>query len=177
LNVALTLEDKKVVVSQVAEVAQSAHSAIAAEYRGLSVGEMTQLRDKARETGVYVRVVRNTLARRAVAGTEFECMQDGFVGPLVLAFSKDDPGAAARLMNDFAKDHDKLIVRLVALGGKLLEPADIGVLANLPTRDQALSQLLSVMKAPIGKFVRTLAEPHAKLVRTLGAVRDQKQAA
>lgn len=174
---ALRLDDKKAIVAEVANVAANALSAVAAEYRGLTVTEMTQLRSEARNKGVYLKVVRNTLARRAVADTEFACMHDELVGPLVLAFSREDPGSAARLFRDFAKDHDKLTVKVLSVGGKLLAAKDIDVLAKLPTREQALATLLSVMKAPIGKFVRTLAEPHAKMVRTIAAVRDQKQAA
>lgn len=173
----LNLEQKKAVVADVHEVASKAMSAIAADYRGLTVGDMTRLRKEAREGGVYLKVVRNTLARRAMEGTEFECMRDGLVGPLLLAFSHEDPGAAARVIGDFAKDNDKLVVKLVALGGKLLEPQDVGRLAKLPTKDQAISMLMSVMKAPVEKLVRTLAEPHGKLVRTIAAVRDQKEAA
>ncbi len=171
------LKTKADVVSEVAEVARRAHSAIAAEYRGLTVAQMTQLRVKARDGGVYLRVVKNTLAHRAVEGTEFACMQGQLTGPLVLAFSREDPGAAARVVSAFAKDHDKLVVRLVAIGGSLLNPKDIERLAKLPTRDQALSQLMAVLKAPIEKFVRTLAAPHTKLVRTVDAVREQKQGA
>ena len=174
---ALTLAEKQAVVSEVAEVASQAHSAVAAEYRGLTVEEMTELRAKARESGVYLRVVKNTLARRAVQGTDFECMQDGFVGPLVLAFSKEEPGAAARLVKDFAKEHDRLVPRLVAFGGQMLSPAELDRLASMPTRDQALSMLMAVMKAPVEKLVRTLNEVPGKLVRTVAAVRDQKQSA
>lgn len=173
----LRLEDKKAIVSEVAQVASSALSAVAAEYRGLTVGQMTQLRSKARKSGVYLRVVRNTLASRAVADTEFACMQEIFVGPLILAFSQEDPGAAARLMRDFSKDYEKLQVKALAINGKLLPAAQLEALASLPTREQALATLLAVMKAPITKFVRTLAEPHAKFVRTVAAVRDKKQAA
>lgn len=173
----LTLEQKKAVVAEVASIAKRAHSAIAAEYRGLSVAEMTRLREQARGAGVYLRIVRNTLARRAVEDTDFACMREGLSGPLVLAFSEEDPGGAARVMRDFAKDHNKLVVKVVAFGGKLLEPADIGALATLPSREQALGILLAVMKAPIDKLARTLAEPYAKLVRTVGAIRDQRQAA
>lgn len=172
---ALTLEQKKQVVAEVAEVAVDAHSAIAAEYRGLSVAEMTKLRVAAREANVYLRVVPNTLAQRAVEGTKFVCMKDGFGGPLVLAFSREEPGSAARVMAGFAKENDKLKVKLIAFGGKLIDPSDIDVLATLPTRDEALSRLLAVMKAPIAKLARTLAEPYAKLTRTIAAVRDQKQ--
>jgi len=171
----LTLANKQQVVAEVADVANRAHSVVAAEYRGLTVTQMTDLRDKARESGVYLRVVRNTLARRAVENTSFECLQEGLTGPLVLAFAEEDPGASARVMGDYAKTNDKLVIRLVAFGGKLLPASDIGVLAKMPTREQALAQLLGVMKAPIEKFVRTLAEPHAKLVRTFDAVRRQKE--
>jgi large subunit ribosomal protein L10 len=175
--VSLNLEQKKQIVEEVAKVAQSAHSAIAAEYTGLSVADMTALRNDARKNGVYLRVVRNTLARRALEGTSFDCMSEGLVGPLVLAFSQEDPGAAARVVDGFAKTHDKLVVKLVSIGGKLLEPSAIKSLVNLPTREQALSLLMAVMKAPIGQLARTLAEPHAKLVRTIAAIGDQKQAA
>jgi large subunit ribosomal protein L10 len=175
--VALSLEQKKAVVSEVSEVAANAHSAIAAEYLGLSVGDMTALRAKARENSVYVRVVKNTLAKRAIEGTEFECMSEALVGPLVLAFSQEDPGAAARVIQDFAKQNDKLVVKVVSIGGKLLAPGDIKRLADMPTKEQAISMLMAVMKAPIEKLARTLAEPHAKLVRTVAAIRDQKQAA
>jgi large subunit ribosomal protein L10 len=174
--VALTLERKKAVVTEVAEVARGALSAIAAEYRGLSVAEMTALRVNARDAGVYLRVVRNTLARRAFEGTDFACMNESLTGPLVLAFSREEPGSAARVMRDYAKENDKLVIRLVSYGGKLLETSDVARLANLPTKDEAISQLMSVMKAPITKFVQTLQAPHAKLVRTVAAVRDQKQA-
>jgi large subunit ribosomal protein L10 len=174
---ALTLERKKAVVTEVAEVAKRALSAIAAEYRGLSVADMTNLRVSARNAGVYLRVVRNTLARRAFEGTELACMNDGLSGPLILAFSREEPGSAARVMRDYAKENDKLVIKLVAFGGKLLETSDIGRLASLPSKDESIGLLMSVMMAPIAKLVRTLAEPQAKLVRTLAAVRDQKQTA
>jgi large subunit ribosomal protein L10 len=174
---ALRLEDKKTLVTEVNEVAQKAQSVVAAEYRGLTVAKLTELRARARASRVYMRVVKNTLARRAVAGTPFECVGDQLKGPLILAFSQDDPGAAARLIKGFAKDHDKLVATLVSLGGSVLPGKDLDRVASLPTRAEALAQLLGVIKAPIGKFVRTLAEPHAKLVRTIAAVKDQKQAA
>ena len=174
---AMNLDDKKVVVSELAAVAASAHSAIAAEYRGLSVSQMTELRKQARSAGVYLRVVKNTLARRAVEGTDFECMQQGLVGPLVLAFSQDEPGAAARLMKDFTKNHEKLQIKLVSFGGQMLGAGDLDRLAQMPTRDQAISLLMAVMKAPLDKFARTLNEVPGKLVRTVAAIRDQKQAA
>lgn len=173
----LALADKKAIVAEVAEVSASAHSAVAAEYIGLSAEQMTALRAKAREDGVYLRVVKNTLARRALEGTDFECMREALIGPMVLAFSQEDPGAAARVVKDFSKGNDKLVTKAVAVGGKLYAASELERLASLPTKDQAISLLMSVMKAPITKFVRTFAEPHAKLVRTVGAIRDQKQAA
>jgi large subunit ribosomal protein L10 len=174
---ALNLEDKKALVAEVAEVAAKAQSVVAAEYRGLTVGQMTELRAKARGQGVYMRVVKNTLARKALAGTSFESMGAQLKGPLVLAFSKDDPGAAARVVKDFAKGHEKLVATLVALGGQVLPGGELERVASLPTREQALAMLLGVLKAPIAKLVRTLAEPPAKLARTVAAVREQKQAA
>ena len=174
---ALRLEDKKTLVTEVNEIAQKAQSVVVAEYRGLSVAKLTELRAKARASRVYMRVVKNTLARRAVAGTPFECVGEKLKGPLILAFSQDDPGAAARLIKGFAKDHDKLVPTLVSLGGSVLPGKDLDRVASLPTRAEALAQLLGVIKAPVVKFVRTLAEPHAKLVRTIAAVKDQKQAA
>ena len=123
----------------------------------MTVTELTELRKTARETGVYLRVVKNTLARRAVAGTELECMQSGLVGPLLLAFSMEDPGSAGRLIHNFAKTHDKLVTKVVAIGGQAYGPAELDRLASLPTRDQGIAMLMSVMKAPVGKLARTLA--------------------
>jgi large subunit ribosomal protein L10 len=174
--VTLRLEDKQAIVAEVGEVARNALSAITAEYRGLSVGEMSQLRLQARNTGVYLRVVRNTLARRALAGTEFACLQDTLVGPLLLAFSQQEPGAAARLIRTFIKQNEKLIVKALAFDGQLLAVNDLDKLANLPTRDEAIATLMAVMKAPVTKLVRTLVEPQAKLVRSFAAYRDQRQA-
>jgi large subunit ribosomal protein L10 len=174
---ALRLDDKKALVAEVAAVAANAQSVVAAEYRGLTVTQMTDLRAKARKSGVYLRVVKNTLARKAIAGTAFECVGKSLKGPLILAFSKDDPGAAARLVKTFAKDHDKLKPTVLSLGGSALTAKDLDKVANLPTRLEALGQLVGVIQAPISKFVRTLAEPHAKLVRTIAAVKDQKAAA
>lgn len=172
---ALSLAEKKTVVAEVSEVAGTALSAVAAEYTGITVGQMTELRAKAREQGVYMRVVKNTLARRAVAGTEFECMSEGLVGPLMLAFSIEDPGSAARVVKDFAKANDKLIVKFVSVGGQMLPASDIERLASLPTRDQALSMLMMVMKAPVEKLARTLNEVPGKLVRTVAAIRAEKE--
>jgi len=174
---ALNIEQKKAVVAEVADVANKALAAVAAEYRGLTVEEMTELRVKAREGGVFLKVAKNTLVSRAVEGTEYECMQESLTGPLLFAFSMEDPGAAARLVKDYAKTHDKLIARLVAVGGRLYGASELERLSSLPTYDQAIAILMGVMKAPIEKFVRTLAEPHTKLVRTVAAVRDAKQAA
>jgi large subunit ribosomal protein L10 len=173
----LKLEDKQAMVAEVGAVAAKAQSVIAAEYRGLTVSQMTELRMKARAQGVYMRVVKNTLARKALAGTAFEPIGPKLKGPLVLAFSKDDPGAGARVVKDFAKGNDKLIATIISLGGTVLSGKDLDKVASLPTREQALSQLLGVLKAPIEKFVRTLAAPHTKLVRTIDAVRAQKAAA
>jgi large subunit ribosomal protein L10 len=149
---------------------------VAAEYRGLTVSQMTDLRSKARASGVYMRVIKNTLARKAFVGTAFEPVGLKLKGPLVLAFSKDDPGAAARVVKAFSKDHDKLVATLVSLGGDVLSAKDLDKVASLPTRDQALSQLLGVLKAPIQKLVGTIAAPNQKLVRTIAAVRDAKPA-
>jgi large subunit ribosomal protein L10 len=172
----LNLEDKKVLVTEVAEVAKTALSVVAAEYRGLTVSQMTDLRSKARAQGVYMRVVKNTLARKAFAGTAFEPVGPKLKGPLVLAFSKDDPGAAARVVKDFSKANEKLVATLVSLGGDVLSGKDLDKVASLPTRAQALSQLLGVLKAPIQKLVGTIAAPNQKLVRTIAAVRDAKPA-
>jgi large subunit ribosomal protein L10 len=175
----LDLAEKKAVVIEVSEVAASAHSAIASEYRGLSVGQLTALRVMAREKGVYLRVVKNTLARRAVHGTDFECMQDSFVGPLILAFSQEDPGAAARMLKDFTKNpaNDKLVVKALSIGGQILPPADLDRLADLPTKEEAISLLMACMKAPLDKLARTFNEVPGKLVRTLEAIRLQREGA
>jgi large subunit ribosomal protein L10 len=173
----LNLEDKRALVTEVSAVAAKAVSVVAAEYRGLTVTQMTDLRAKARAQGVYMRVVKNTLARKAVAGTSFECIGPALKGPLVLAFSKEDPGAAARVIKAFAKDNDKLVATLVSLGGQLLPGKDIDRVASLPTREQALAMLMGVMRAPIQKLVGTLNAAPSKLVRTLAAVRDQRQSA
>jgi len=174
---ALNLDQKKAVVEEVAAVAANALSAVAAEYHGLSVDDMTELRVKARSEGVYLRVVKNSLAKRAVTGTDFECIQDGLVGPLVLAFSQEDPGSAARVIKDFAKTNDKLVVKLVSVGGQMLAASELDKLAKLPTRDQAISMLMALMKAPVEKLTRTINEVPGKLVRTIAAVKDQKESA
>jgi len=173
---ALRLEDKKQLVKEVNAVAGDSVTAVAAEYRGLSVAEMTELRREARNAGVYMRVVKNTLARRAVEGTDFECMQETLKGPILLAFAKDDPGAAARVIKDFAKGHDALQAVSLSAGGQLLPATDLNKLADLPTLDQARAMLLGVMIAPMSKLVRTLAEPSGMLARTLNARGSQEAA-
>lgn len=173
----LSLSEKKVVVAEVAEVAKDASSVVAAEFRGLNVAEMTEFRRQARAAGVYVRVVPNNLAKRAVETTDFECLREGLKGPLVLAFARDDPGAAARVVRDYRRTNQKFEVRLVAFGGRLVDPADIDMVANLPTWEEAIARLMAVLKAPVTKLARTLAEPHARLVRAMDAIRQQKESA
>ncbi len=170
----LRLADKQVIVAEVAEVAEKSVTAVMAEYRGLTVAEMTSLRQEARNAGVFLKVVRNTLAKRALENTQFDCMRDALVGPLMLAFP-EDPSAPARLIRDFAKSHDKLAVKHISIGGELLDASQLAAIAKLPNRDEAIAKLMGTMKAPITKFVQTLAAPHTKLVRTLAAVRDQKE--
>lgn len=174
---ALNLTDKQAIVSEVSEVASRAISLVAADYRGLTVSKMTDLRAKARSNGIYLRVVRNTLASRAVAGTDFACVQQELVGPLLLAFSMKEPSAAARLLQSFIKDNEELKVKFLSISGKVLAASDLGKVAKLPTKDEAFSLMMSVMQAPITKLVRTINEPHIKLVRTLLAVKCSKEAA
>lgn len=169
----LKVEAKQALVAEVNAVAVSAQSAVAAEYRGLTVAELTKLRVAARRADVYVKVVKNTLARRAVQGTEFECLGEKLKGPLVLAFSRHDPGAAARVIKSFAKEHEKLVTVAVALGGALYSPKDIDRVAALPTLEQARAKLLGTLVAPVAQLVRVLAEPGAMLARTLKARGEQ----
>ncbi len=171
----LTLAAKKAVVEEVTEVASKAVSAVVADYRGLTVNQMTQLRSEARKAGVYVRVVKNSLTRRAFENTSLACLNDRMVGPLFIALSMEAPSDAARLLKDFAKQCDKLEVKALCVSGQIYEASQIEAVASLPTRDEAIAKLMYVMKAPVEKFVRTLAEPHAKLVRLLAAVKDAKQ--
>ncbi len=174
---ALRLEDKKRFVKEVNAVAGDSITAVVAEYRGLSVAEMTDLRKEARNAGVYLRVVKNTLARRAIEGTDFECMKDSLNGPILLVFAQDDPGAAARVIKDFAKGHDALKAVSLSAGGELLPASDLAKYADLPTLDQARAMLLGAMIAPMTKLVRTLSEPSAMLARTLSARGSQEEAA
>lgn len=170
---ALSLEQKKALVAEVNSVATSAHSAIAAEYRGLTVGEMTELRADARNSGVYIKVVKNSLARLAIEGTEFQCMQERLSGPLLLAFSKEDPGSAARVIKGFSKDHDKLVTVSVSIGGELYDATDLDRLAALPTLDEARAMFLRTLNGPLTQLVRVLAEPAAMLARTIQARGEQ----
>ena len=171
----LTLEQKKAVVSEVHAVATDAQSAVAAEYSGLTVRQMTALRDEARKLDVYVRVVKNNLARRAVEGTEFECLNEALTGPLVLAFSRDDPAAGARVFRDFSKSNEQLKTTAIVLAGTLHPGTDLERIAKMPTLDQARAMLLGLMQAPATQLVRTLAEPGTQFVRLLSAYRDSKQ--
>jgi len=175
--VAIRLEDKKQIVSEVNQVAGSALSAVLADYRGVSVADMTALRKTARENKVYLRVVRNTLLRKAVADTEYECIREVLVGPTLLAFSEEDPGAAARVLKDFARENNEFEIKALSVGGELLEASQIDRLAKLPTHDEALALLMSVMLAPVTKLARTMNEVPSKVTRAVAAVRDQKQEA
>ena len=162
---AIRLEDKKAIVAEVNEAAQAALSAVVVDARGVTVSAMTGLRKEAREAGVYVRVVRNTLLRRAVAGTQYDVLNDVFTGPTLIAFSNDHPGAAARIFKEFAKGQDKFEIKAAAFEGNLIAANQIDILATLPTFDEAVSQLMSVIQGATSKLARTLA-----------AVRDQKEA-
>jgi large subunit ribosomal protein L10 len=176
MDVALTLESKKQIVAEVSEVAKSATALVAAHCSGIKVPDMTQLRKEARAKGVYLRIVRNTLARRAFEGTEFACVSERLIGPMLLAFSKQEPSGAARLLRDFAKTNDKLVVQAIALSGQLLPASALESVAKLPTKDEAISQLMALMKAPVQKLVGTMAAVPTKLVRVVVAIKDQKSA-
>jgi len=167
--VALKIGEKKVVVQEIAEIASTAQSAVAAEYRGLTVQQLSSLRSNARELGVYVRVIKNNLVKIAIKDTSLECMDSSLKGPLIFAFSKDELGAAAKLVNDFKKDNDLLKPVVMAVNGELIDVEKLSQIAALPNRDQAISMLMAVMKLPIEKFVRTLSAPNVKLVQTLSA--------
>ena len=171
------LKEKQAIVAEVNDTASKALSAVIADYRGVSVDNMTSLRKKARDVGVQVRVIRNTLAKRAFEGTDFECMKEALLGPNIVAFSLEDPGAGARVFKDFAKDNEDFEIKALSGGGKLLPANQIDALAKLPTRDQALAMLMGVMRAPITKLVRTFNDVPAKVTRGVAAVRDQKQEA
>ena len=174
---ALNLDAKKAIVAQVAEIANSSIAAVAADYRGLTVAKVTALRKAGRQAGVHVQVIRNTLARRALVGSHFEGMGSHLTGPIILAFSKEEPAAAARLFRDFIKENEQLEVKALSVGSALYGAKDLDRIASLPTKNEAIAKLLSVMQAPITKLVRTMAEPQAKLVRVIAAIRTQKEQA
>ncbi len=173
---ALNLTQKQEVVAELAVIAGSAHSLVAAEYAGLTVEQLTGLRKKARSEGVFLKVAKNTLVARAVEGTDYAVIKDGLTGPLLYAFSQEDPGAAGRLIKEFAKANDKLKPRLVSLGGQLYPGSHVDVLASLPTRDEALSMLLSVMVQPATMLVRLLSEPASQVTRVINAAGQAKAA-
>ena len=173
---ALNLAQKKEVVAELADVAGKAVSLVAAEYAGLTVGQLTDMRRKARESGVYLKVAKNTLVARAVDGTEYQCVSNALTGPLLYAFSHEDPGAAGRLIKEFAKANEKLKPRLVSIGGKMYPGSHVEVLASLPTRDQALGLLLNVMSQPATLLVRVMAEPATQLARVINAAGQKKAA-
>jgi len=175
--VAIRLDDKKQIVSEVNQAAASALSAVLADYRGVTVDELTALRKTARESQVYLRVVRNTLLKRAIEDTDFECIKEVLEGPTLLALSEEDPGAAARVLKDFAEENENFEIKALSIGGELLEANQIDVLAKLPTLDQARSLLMSVMLAPVTKLARTANEIPSKVTRVVAAVRDQRKEA
>jgi len=175
--VALNLDDKKAIVAEVNETAAQAMSLVIADARGVDVTNMTALRAKARTENVQLRVVRNTLAKRAFADTDYACVDDVLVGPSLFAFSMEDPGAAARLFKDFAKENEEFEVKALSVGGQLLASEQIDVLAKLPTLEQALGMLAGVTLAPVTKLARTLNEIPTKTARVVSAVRDAKQEA
>jgi large subunit ribosomal protein L10 len=174
---ALNLEQKKVVVAELANVAAKAHSLVAAEYAGLTVEQLTSLRKKARDSKVFVKVAKNTLVSRAVEGTDYACVKDALVGPMLYAFSEEDPGAAGRLIKEFSKANDKLVAKVVAIGGQMYPGSHVERLASLPTRDQALSILAGLMLQPATMLARVMAEPASKMARVLNQIAEQKKAA
>ena len=174
---ALGLEDKKAIIAEVSETASNAMSLVIADARGVTVTDMTALRSKARENKVVLRVVKNTLAKRAFKETEFECVEDALVGPSIFGFSMEDPGAAARLFKDFSKENEAFEVKALSVSGQLLDNSQIDVLASLPTLDQALSMLCNVMLAPVTKLTRTFNDVPGRVVRVVDQVAKQKDAA
>lgn len=172
----LNIEEKKAVVAEISAHVATAQAIIVAEYRGLEVGKITQLRAKAREAGVYLRVLKNTLARRAVDGTPYAALSEHMVGPLVYGFGSD-PVAVAKVLSEFAKGNDKFVIKAGAMAGKVMSAKDVSALATMPSREALLAMLMGTMLAPVTKFVQTLNEVPSKFVRGLAAVRDQKEAA
>lgn len=173
----INLDTKKQVVAEVSSQLSNTLCAVVAKYDGLTVGDMTSFRCQARAKGVYVRVVRNSLARRAIVGTDFACLDEALTGPLVLMLSQEEPGAAARILRDFSKKNDALQVHAMALDGQLFGPEQLATIASLPNKEESIAQFMAVSKAPVVKFVRTLAEPVSQLVRVLAAIADSKKAA
>lgn len=172
----LNLDEKKAVVAEVSAEIAKAQGIFVAEYSGLAVGSMTELRAKARKSGVYLRVLKNTLARRAVAGTPFEGLAEKMVGPLVYGISSD-PVATAKVLNEFAKANEKLVIKAGAMPNALITAKEVKALASMPSREQLIARLLGTMQAPVAQFVRTLNEVPSRFVRTLAAVRDQRAGA
>ena len=171
----LSIDQKKAVVSEAVQVFSAAEAAVLAEYRGLSVAQITELRSEARSNGVDIRVVKNTLAKRSVSGTPFECLSDHFVGPVLIS-SAGDPIAVAKVVSKFAKDHEALKIMVGVMNGDLIDKSTIQMLAKMPSRDELLATLMATMNAPLEKFVRTLNEVPGKLVRTMAAYRDSREA-
>ena len=171
----LSIDQKKAVVSEATQIFSAAEAAVLAEYRGLSVAQITELRSEARDNVVDIRVVKNTLARRSVSGTPFECLSDHFVGPVLIS-SAGDPIAVAKVVSKFAKDHEALKIMVGVMNGDLIDKSTIQMLAKMPSRDELLATLMATMNAPLEKFVRTLNEVPGKLVRTMAAYRDSRQA-
>lgn len=176
MTLGLNLDDKKAVVAEVSAELADAQAVIVAEYRGLEVGQVTALRAKARESGVYLRVLKNTLVRRAVAGTSFEGLASHMVGPLIYGISRD-PVAPAKVLQEFAKTNDKLVIKGGAMPGYVMDAAGVKALASMPSREELLATLLGTMQAPVTKFVQTLNEVPGKFVRTVAALRDSKETA
>lgn len=171
----LNLNDKKAIVAEVSEVANQSISLVVADYRGLDVPDMTELRKKARESGVYLKVIRNTLAKRALQGTDFECIEGVLVGPSICGFAQNEPGAAAKLFQEFGKTNDALKVKALVVGGEFYEASQLDVVASLPSKEEALGMLARALQAPITNLARTLAEPASKLTRALDAYRQSKE--
>ena len=169
------LEIKQAKVAEVAAVAEHATSLIGADFSGVTVAEMTRFRADARKANVYLKVIKNNLLKLAVKGTDFECISESIKGPLIIAFSAEEPGSAARVVRDFCRQNEAMQVRLVAVGGELLDISALETVAKLPTRDEAIAKLMGVMKAPVTKLVQTLAAPHSKLVRTFAALKEQRE--
>lgn len=170
----MRIADKKEIVQEINETVTAASSMIVGDYRGITVAEATDLRKRAREAGVSVKVIRNTLAKRAIANTRHECLADVLVGPSLFAFSFDDPGAAARLFRDYHKTCPKIAVRAISVDGELKSGEFLNAVASLPSKEEAIAKLMSVMIGPVTKLARTMKEVPARLARTMAAVRDQK---